>query len=136
VKTIAIIADDKIGLLADISYILAKSKINIESLSVDVVGNKAIITMNLSDIVRGRECVESAGYKVEDPAAIIVKLKDQPGELSNITAMLSKEGVNIINAKILAKDGTITIMGMVTDKPKKAAVLLKPYLVMNEAGPV
>jgi len=135
VKTIAIVADDKIGLLADISYVLAKSKINIESLSVDVVGNKAIITMNLSDIVKGKECVESAGYKVEDPAAIIVKMKDQPGELSNVTAMLSKEGVSIINAKVLAKDGTTTILGMITDKPKKAAVLLKPYLVMNEVGP-
>lgn len=134
-KTIAIVADDKIGLLADISYVLAKSKINIESLSVDVVGNKAIITMNLSDIVKGKECVESAGYKVEDPAAIIVKMKDQPGELSNVTAMLSKEGVSIINAKVLAKDGTTTILGMITDKPKKAAVLLKPYLVMNEVGP-
>ena len=134
VKSIAIIADDKVGLLADISYILAKSRINIESLSVDVLGGKAVITMSLSDAVKGRDVVTNAGYKVEDQNCTIVKLSDRPGELNKVTSMLSKEGLNVQNVNIIAKDGKMTVMSILTDKPKKAAMILQPFLITNESS--
>jgi hypothetical protein len=134
VKSIAIIADDKVGLLADISYILAKSKINIESLSVDVLGGKAVITMNLSDVVKGRDVVINAGYKVEDQNSTIVKLSDRPGELNKVTSMLSKEGLSVQNVNIIAKDGKMTVLSILTDKPKKAAMILQPFLITNESS--
>jgi hypothetical protein len=134
VKSIAIVADDKVGLLADISYILAKSKINIESLSVDVIGGKAIITMSLSDVIRGRDVVAGAGYKVEDQNVTIVKLSDKPGELNKVTAMLSKEGLNVQNVNVIAKDGKMTVLSILTDKPKKAAMVLQPFLITNESA--
>jgi hypothetical protein len=134
VKSIAIIADDKVGLLADISYVLAKSKINIESLSVDVLGGKAVITMSLSDALKGRDVVTNAGYKVEDQNSTIVKLSDRPGELNKVTSMLSKEGLNVQNVNIIAKDGKMTVLSILTDKPKKAAMILQPFLITNESS--
>jgi len=44
-KDITIIAPDKVGLLADISYILGKARVNIESIAVTSVGGKAVITV-------------------------------------------------------------------------------------------
>lgn len=134
VKNIAIVADDKVGLLADISYILAKSRINIESLSVDVIGGKAIITMNLSDVIRGKEVVNGAGYIVEDQNSTIVKFDDKPGEMEHLTALLSKEGLKVQNVTTIAKDGKVTVVGIITDKPKKAALILGPYLITNESA--
>jgi hypothetical protein len=134
VKSIAIVADDKVGLLADISYILAKSKINIESLSVDVIGGKAIITLSVSDVIKGKEVVIGAGYKVEEANTTIVKLSDKPGELNKVTAMLSKEGLNVQSVNVLAKDGKVTVLSILTDKPKKAALVLQPFLITNESS--
>ncbi len=131
-KTLTIVSEDKVGLLADISYILSKSKINIESVNVEVVAGKAIITLNLSDAEKGKSVLESANYKVEAVNAVIVKLTDQPGELSRITALLSKEGINIINAQTLSRDGTNTILSLSVDKPKRATTLLKEFLMNSE----
>jgi hypothetical protein len=134
VKNLAIVADDKVGLLADISYILAKSKINIESLSVDVIGGKAIISMIVSDVVKGKDVVQGAGYKVEDPNTTIVKFAEKPGELERITGMLSKEGLNVQNVNVIAKDDRMSVLGISTDKPKKAAMILRTYLITNDSA--
>ncbi len=128
-KAVTIVADDKVGLLADISYILGKAKINIDSISVDVVGGKAIISLVLSDEQRGKSVLEASGYRVDELNSIILRLKDQPGELSRITNSLSKEGINIENVHMLSREGNQTVISLVVDKPKKAAGLLKEYLL-------
>jgi hypothetical protein len=134
VKSITIIADDKVGLLADISYVLAKSKINIDTINVDVVGGKAIISLGLSDAEKGKTVVEAAGYKVEDQNGVVLKLPDKPGELNRITSLLAKEGVSIHHVHILSKDGANTVLSLVVDKPKRAALVLKPHLITNESS--
>ncbi|MBI5223028.1 hypothetical protein HY990_01255 [Candidatus Micrarchaeota archaeon] len=131
-KTITIVADDRVGLVADISYILSKSKLNIESINVDVVAGKAIITLSIADIVKAKEALESSGYKAEEINAVIVKLPDQPGELNNVTALLSKEKINILNLHMLSKDGRFTVLSLNVDKPKRASKLLEKYLISNE----
>lgn len=132
-KPITIVSDDKVGLLADISYVLSKARINIDSINVDVVAGKAIITLSVSDTDKGKSVLEASGYKVEETNTVVIKMPDKPGELSKITAMLSKEGINIENVHMLSKDGKMTVLSVTLDKPKKAAALLKEYLVANES---
>lgn len=133
-KSITIVADDKVGLLADISYILAKSKVNIDAINVDVVGGKAIISLALSDPAKGKQVVEAAGYKCEDQNAVVIKLPDKPGELNRTTALLAKEGVNVQNVHMLSKDGANTVLSIVVDKPKRAALILQPLLITNDSA--
>ena len=133
-KTITIVADDKVGLLADISYVLAKSKINIESVNVEVVGGKAIIAIGVADVLKGKGVVEAAGYKVEEPNTIVIKIKDAPGEFESLARMVQKEGTKIQSSKVLSKDGRIAVMSLTVDKPKKAVSVLSSYLITNETG--
>jgi len=131
-KAVTIVADDKVGLLADISYVLGKAKINIESINVDNVGGKSIVSLTLSDRDRGKSVLEASGYSVSDLDSVILKLSDKPGELSKITATLSKEGVNIQNVHMVSRDGTNTIISLIVDKPKKAESVLRDYLVAGD----
>ncbi|NYZ77506.1 hypothetical protein H0O02_04310 [Candidatus Micrarchaeota archaeon] len=131
-KQITVIADDKVGLLADISYILGKSKVNIESVNADIVGKKAIICLVLSDVEHGKNALEASGYKVGDLNSITIKVKDNPGELSKITSLLSSEAINIYNVHMLSRDGKSTVLSLVVDKPKRAAALLKECILNAE----
>ena len=132
-RNVTIVADDKVGLLADISYILAKSKINIDTISVDVIGAKAIISLGLSDSARGRQVIEAAGYNVENPDSVIIKISDKADELNRVTTMLAKEGVGVKNATILTKDSTNAIVALTVDKHKRAVAIMKQRLVTNES---
>ena len=133
-KGVTIVADDKVGLLADISYILAKSKVNIETITVDVISAKAIISLGLSDSVRGKQVIEAAGYKVEDPEAIVIKIHEKPDELDRIAALLKKEGVSVKKITILTKDSSQGIISLIVDKQKRATAVLKQYLLSTDPG--
>lgn len=132
-KELTIIADDKVGLLADISYVVGKAKVNIESINVDVISKKAIITISLSDYDKGKTVLGASGYNVIESDSVVIKLSDQPGELSKITKLLSDEGVNISNVHMLSKDGKLTVLSVSVDNPKKTTKLLQDYLVSKES---
>lgn len=131
-KTITIVSDDKVGLLADISYILAKASINIESLNVDVVADKAVIILSVQDAEKARVALEASGYKVTEENMVVVKLEDKPGELSRVTKLLAKEGVNIENVLLLSRDGKNTVLSIAVDNPQKTLKLLKDHLITVE----
>jgi len=131
-KNLTIVAEDRIGLLADISYILGKAKINIESVSVDVVGGKAIVVITVKDIKTAKEVLERNNYKVSEENAIVIKLNDQPGELSRITALLAKEKIDLKNVHILSRDGKNTVLSITVDRPRKAEDVLKDVIMHSE----
>jgi hypothetical protein len=131
-KTITLMSDDKVGLLAEISYLLGKARVNIESVGVEVISDKAFITLSLSDLDKGKEVLEKSGYEVAEKNSIVVKLRDEPGELARITDMLSREKVNIGNVHMLSKSPEFTVLSVAVDKPRKAHELLKEYAVGNK----
>ncbi len=131
-KQITLIAKDEVGVLADISYILGKARINIESISVASLEGKAIITMFVKDGKRAKKLLKSNNYKVLESEAFVLKLKDEPGQLSNISRMLSKKGVSIANLYVIAREKGSTIMSIKVDKPKAAKKVLAPYLDIED----
>ena len=133
-KCVTIIADDKVGLLADMSYILSKARINIESINVDVIAGKAIISTCLSDADKGKVVLSQAGYNVEEMNAVVIKLPDEPGQLNKITTLLSKEGIGIQNVHTLSKDASSTVLSIIVDKPKRASTLLKEFLITKDSS--
>ena len=131
-KSITVLADDRVGLLADISYLLGKAKINIESISVDVVAKKAVISLTLKDADKAKVVLENAGFKVSESNSIVVKLVDKPGELSRITAILAEDGINMENAHIVSRDGSNTFLSIIVYKPMKALKVLDEFLLNKE----
>ncbi|MCX8198370.1 MAG: hypothetical protein N3F07_04260 [Candidatus Micrarchaeota archaeon] len=131
-EQLTIITDDKVGLLADISYILGKAKINIESLMVVSMSGKAILTFFVKDALRATRLLKANGYKVLESEILIVKLKDEPGQLSKMSSLLVSENINILNLYFVAKDKGYSLLALRVDKPKKARKVLEPYLALDE----
>lgn len=131
-KPITIVENDRVGLLADISYILAKNKINIETISVNVVGGKAIIVLTVNNPKKAVDVLSQNHYKNLEADYFVVKLEDKPGELNRITMLMSNAGINILNIHLLTRDGKQTLVALKVDKERKAKDLLKDVLVENE----
>jgi hypothetical protein len=132
-KSLTLVADDRVGLLMDIATILAQAKINIETVNADAHAGKAIVIMTLSDAEKGKKVLETAGYKIESTGALVIELDDKPGELGRITALLSKEGISIRSVHTIAKDGKKTVLSLRASDQKKAAALLKECLISSSA---
>lgn len=131
-KEITIVGEDKVGALADISYILGKARINIESVSATSMEGKAIVSLMVKDEKRATELLKNNGYHVLEAEIFVVKLKDEPGRLSDLSKSLADEDVSISSLYVVAKDKGFTVVAIRVDKPHKAKKLLAPYLISQE----
>ncbi|MEW6329361.1 MAG: ACT domain-containing protein [Candidatus Micrarchaeota archaeon] len=127
-KEMVIISRDRVGLLADISAILAESGINIESVSVEVVKGNAVIRMTTSSEQKAIKLLKKAKYEVISSDVVVVKLADQPGQLSKIARILADAKINIENVHLLFKAGGKTFVAIKADEHGKATELLKNYM--------
>lgn len=131
-KCVTIVSEDRIGLLADISYVLGKAGVNIESLSVDVVGKNAIVALSVKDPNRALGMLQKSGYNAAELDSIVIKIPNKPGEMTKIANMLSDEGVNVENMHTLSIDNNHGVFSLAVDKPRKATKLLGGILLHSE----
>ena len=127
-KELVIISKDRVGLLADISDALGKVKVNIESVSADIVGSNAVVKLILSDEKKGKAALQKSGFKPVAGDTLVLTLNDRPGELSRIARLLSAEGVNMTNVYMLGKDDGKSLVAVKVDKMAKAKKILREYL--------
>jgi predicted amino acid-binding ACT domain protein len=129
-KSVTIVSEDRVGLLADISYVLGKSSINIESLDVEVVGGKAIIVLEHKDQKKAALALMRSGFMMTDPEAIVIKAarsaKDQ------ITEMLEDGCITITDFSVLSKDDYDGVYAINVDKPRKASKMLGTLVLGHE----
>ncbi len=123
-KEITVIANDRIGLLADVSEALAAKGINIHAISVEVISRSCIARIMVEDASAAKKVLEKGGYKVMDADLLVVHLKDQPGELAQVTRKLAKSQVSIHNILMVSRENGQTVLAMhVSDYDKAKATL-------------
>jgi hypothetical protein len=128
IKQIVVISEDRVGLLADISYILGKARINIESLSAEVQGNKCLIDLAVKDDKKATELLTHNGYQVLQPDVLVVRIKDEPAQLAQFASKLSKEKIRIISFSIITKENGFDTYSLQVDHPAKAKRVLAVYM--------
>jgi len=127
-RELLVIAKDRVGLLAELSYLLGEENVDIESISADTVGKEAIIHLVVSDDKKAEELLRGAGFKVMRSDIIVINLDDKPGELSKVAKILADDQINIKNVQLLTKENSKALYAIKVDKTKKAVGLLKVYL--------
>ena len=128
-KQITVVVADKVGVLAELSYLLGKARVNIEAISAEVQGGKSVINLVVSDEKRAEMILKSNGYHVLAGEMLVVKVKDAPGALSEISKKLQKAKINIESIYLLTRGEGYSLDAIMVDKPKKAKKVLEEYLV-------
>lgn len=125
---LTVVARDRVGLLADIGEILGKKGINIESVSVEASGKTAMVHLNLGHAVESKKLLSDSGFRVVERDKLLLRLKDQPGELAKVSRSLANANINIKNVYILDAERRQKILAVDTSDNSKARKLLKAYL--------
>lgn len=127
VKEIIVAVDNKVGVLANMSKILADHDINIEGVAGYAEDGKAKIMIITDDNLRASDALKKAGYA--NPAereAVAVDLVNKPGALKNITARLASEKIDIKYVYgTICSEGCPARIVFSTTNNEKAFVLFK-----------
>ena len=132
-KTITIVTKDKIGLLADITYILGKKNINIDGVSVDVIGGNAIISLTIKDAHKAAAALRESNYDVTETNTLFVKVSNIIGGINSLTNKLAENKINIQNINIVSNDNDNGVFALNVDRPRKAMKILGEF-IMNRPG--
>ena len=95
-KQIVVTVVNKIGVLADMSKLVADHGINIQAVAGYAVNNEAKILFVTDDNLRASDALKKSGYNsLKEEEVVIVDLEDKPGALKIVTSDLAKEGIDI-----------------------------------------
>ncbi len=95
-KELVVAMPNKVGILADMSKIMADHGINIEGACGYAANNEAKIMLVVDDVLRGKEALQKGGYKaIKENEVIDIVLENKPGALKVLTAKLAKDNIDI-----------------------------------------
>jgi hypothetical protein len=94
---ITIPAENKPGVLARITSILARKKINIRATSITSFGNSGVFNFIVDDPKQGQKVLSKEGIPAELREVIAVLIEDRPGGLDKLLQILLAKNINIEN---------------------------------------
>lgn len=126
---IMIITKDQKGLVAIISELLGKNRINIDSINARSEHGLAEIRLSTQDNDRALSILNDAGFKAVPDDNILVRIDDTPGALARISRTLSENDIDIRGITMMEQNQGFNIVAIVTDKDEKARKILDHALV-------
>nr|MBC8361639.1 ACT domain-containing protein [Candidatus Desulfatibia profunda] len=90
-------AENKPGVLARITSILARKTVNIRSATISSFGDSGLINLIVDDPKMGQKVLSKEGIPVELKEVIAVLIDDRPGGLNKLLQILAAENINIEN---------------------------------------
>ena len=125
-KELAIAVEDKAGVLAGISSLIADHGISITAITASGAAGKAIIRMLTDDNLRTSDALKAKGYDVDEQEVVLVELENKPGALKLISKKIADEGIGLTHlyGSTCGGSSAATIVFSSNDN-EKAVVTLK-----------
>jgi len=129
-RQITVLAPNRSGIMADVSGQLAGAKINIESIDAHTFGDSAVIVLSVDrydDALRTLQGVPEIKAMSED--AILVRLRNEPGALAQISKRFKDANINIRSIRFLERDEDFGLVAISTERTPEALELVRELVV-------
>ena len=127
---IIVMAKNEVGVIADISRVLADNGLNIEAISAEALGDKGVVTLTTNDDDDALRVLTDAGFKTVTDEALVLRLRDEPGALARVAERFKDAGVNLQSLHIVdRRDGYTTVALAADDRARAEALVDKETLV-------
>jgi hypothetical protein len=90
-------AENKPGVLAQITSILSRNTINIRAVTISSFGDRGFINLVVNDPKQGHKVLSKEGIPIELKEVLAVLIEDRPGGLDKLLQILHTENINIEN---------------------------------------
>jgi len=94
-KELIISAEDKAGMLAEVSAAISAQGVNISAICAYAMEGKAIFMLLTSDNAKAKSAAASKGWKVDESDVVVADLVDKVGAAKEIADKLKAKNVNL-----------------------------------------
>jgi len=128
-KSLTIIQETRPGLLAEITTLLEREGVNINTIDGDTVGSSAVISIMAEPYERCFNALAEAGFKVFPHEQILIGIEDQKGALAEISRRLANAQVDIRSIHYVNRKDELCIVALETENDFRARQVLRDVLV-------
>jgi hypothetical protein len=124
-KEIVVRMADDIGVLNELSKILAEKGLNILAMSCWVEGDEAVIRLVTDDMLRTGDAIREHGYTMKEGDVVLVDAQHKPGILRHVADTLARHKINLSHlyaSATLSQDVCLVVLNSTNNE--QAMVLL------------
>ena len=129
-KRIVIVAKNEVGVIADITRVLADGGINLEGINTDSIGDQGTVIITADDTDHALALLNQAGFKAVSDETMVLRLKDEPGALAAVADCLKQANVNIQSMHILDREAGYATVGLTTDDRQRAEAAIRDATII------
>ena len=124
-KQIVVEVFNEIGVLHDLSKVVAEKGVNILAVDADVHGENAVVRLVTDDNLRAADALRGARYAPREEPIVLAELEHKPGILECVTERLGKAGIDIRHLAVTSMVGQdkCLVMFSCSDNGHAAVVL-------------
>ena len=117
---IVILANNQVGVIADITKILADAGINLESINTEATEEQGALILTTDNTDHALYVLNQAGYKAVGDEVLVIRLRDEPGALAKVAESLKQASVNIQSMHILNRNAGHAMIALTTNDRARA----------------
>ncbi len=129
-KQLSIIAENRLGVVTEITEALAAGEVNIESLDAEKAVDCSIIKLTVDQYETALRIVHKfPNMRIVTEDAILVKLVNEPGALAKIARRFTDAGIGLRSIRFLERNNEVGLVAISTDRTEAALALVDDVLV-------
>jgi hypothetical protein len=128
-KQLSIVAQDRPGLVAGVTELLAGAGVNVETFDAEVVGGTAVVVLTVDRYDDALRALHGGGFHPVTEDALLVRLEDRPGALAAVARRFQEAGIEVRGLRIIRTAGGQTVAAVATERSAQAVALVKDILV-------
>lgn len=129
VQRITLVTNDRPGLLAEITGILAAKEVNIRSVVAQSVGANGILHIDVEDADDALSVLAAAGYNAVTDEVLLVRVEDRAGALADLSRRLMESDVAIRALNMVQRGEGWAVVAVSTDDNAAARKLFAESLI-------
>ena len=121
---IIVMAKSEVGVIADITAVLADAGVNILTINTENTGETGLVIIITDDNDAALGALTAAGFRAVIDDVLVIRLRDEPGALAKVAEKFKNAGVNIQSLHILDRHGDYTTVALSADDRAMAETLI------------
>jgi len=129
-KQLSIIAESRMGIVAEISEALAENNINIENIDAKSFSENAVILLSVDQYDLALQTLSHFdSFQIITEDAILIRLKNEPGALAKIARRFTDANISLRSIRFVQRNENYGLVAISADRTDKALNLVKDVLV-------
>lgn len=131
-KRITVVATDRKGLLAELSELLERAGVNINSIDAVDEDGMAYITLDVDRYDDTLALLRDSEFQAVPEEVLVIRIEDKPGGLARVSRRLAESDVGIRAMTMLQRMNGWCVVAVATDNNEHARVTLADCLMETQ----